>query len=133
MRKEKLIPVSAILVLLIGIVSTIYVYAMQTQQETNYINVNGRDYTVDQLFSMIEPRIFESLNYSGIALDDLIVKTGVSCPECHDYIIIGGDGYQKTVKWENMKNGLLTPDRRVVFSDLPKAFRVRDVVKIEKI
>jgi len=32
-----------------------------------------------------------------------------------------------------MKNGLLTADKMTVFSDLPKAFRVRGVFEIEVI
>jgi len=70
-------------------------------------------------------------NFSGIALDDLMVKTGVVHPEQHTYTIVGADGYQKTVTWENMKNGLLTSEGQTIFSDLPKAFRIKDVVSIE--
>ena len=60
-----------------------------------------------------------------------MMKTGVSNPEQHMYTLKGSDGYEKTVIWENMKNGLLTKDRESIFSDLPKAFRVKDVVTIE--
>ncbi|MEE9441020.1 MAG: hypothetical protein V3V27_03710, partial [Candidatus Thermoplasmatota archaeon] len=69
--------------------------------------------------------------FSGIALDDLMLKTGVSNPEKHEYTIIASDGYQKTVKWENMKNGILTEEGQSIFSDLAKAFRIKDIVKIE--
>ena len=58
-------------------------------------------------------------------------KVGIPEPENHEYTIIASDGYQKTVKWENMKNGLLTKEGQSIFSDLPKAFRVKDIVKIE--
>ncbi|KYK20472.1 hypothetical protein AYK25_04735 [Thermoplasmatales archaeon SM1-50] len=67
----------------------------------------------------------------GIALDDLMVKTGVSHPEQHIYILKGVDGYEKTVTWENMKNGLLTKGRESIFLDLPKAFNVKNIVEIE--
>jgi len=129
--KEKIIPIFAMILLLIGIFSSVYVYA--TQVNTDTITINGKTYTIDQIFSIAEPRTFESLNFSGVALDDLIIKTDVGCPNCHKYNIIGEDRYQKTVTWDNMKNGLLTKDGRVIFSDLPKAFRVRNVVKIEVI
>lgn len=131
MGKEKLIPIFAMIVILIGTGSSVYVYATQT--DTDHITINGQQYTIDQIFFIAEPRTFDSLNFSGVALDDLVIKAGVGCPECHEYTIVGDDGYQKTVTWENMQNGLLTKERRVVFSDLPKAFRVRDVVKIEVI
>jgi len=131
MGKEKLIPILAVAVLFIGSVSSIYVYA--TQNDSEYIDVNGTEYTIDQLFFMGKQKTVESNSelFSGIALDDLMLKTGVSNPETHEYTIIASDGYQKTVQWENMKNGILTEDGKSIFSDLPKAFRIKDIVKIE--
>jgi hypothetical protein len=129
MGKVRLLPVCALLVLAVGVVSSLYVYA--TQVETTTISINGHAYTITQLFSLAEERSFSALNYSGVALDDIIVQAGVVNPEDHQYTIMGADGYQKTVNWENMKQGLLTWDGQSVFSDLPKAFRVKDVVNIE--
>lgn len=110
MGKEKLIPILAVAVLFIGSVSSIYVYAMQNDSE--YIDVNGTEYTIDQLFFMGKQKTIESNSevFVGVALDDLMLKTGVSYPEAQEYTIIASDGYQKTVKWENMKNGLLTEE-----------------------
>ena len=71
--------------------------------------------------------------FEGIALDDMMLKAGVSKPGTHEYTIIASDGYQKTVNWENMNNGLLTENRESIFSDLPKSFRVKDIIKIEVI
>ena len=129
MGKDRLLPIFALLILLIGSVSSIYVYATQTT--TNTLRVNGQYYTMDQLFSLTQPRTFNESQYSGIALDDLMLKTGVSQPEQHTYTLKGVDGYEKTVTWENMKNGLLTKEGESVFSELPKAFRVKDIVTIE--
>ena len=131
MGKEKLIPIFALIVLLIGSLSSVYVYATTTNSD--YITINGTDYTIDQLFFIGEQKSIESNSelFSGVALDDLIIKIGVPNPERHEYTIIAADGYQKTVKWENMENGLLTKDGMSIFSDLPKSFRVRDIVKIE--
>ena len=131
MGKEKLIPLAAIMVILIGASSSAYVYATQTT--TDNITINGQQYTIDQIFYIAELRTFDSLNFSGVALDDLIIKTGVGCLECHEYTIIGDDGYQKTVTWENMQDGILTKDGMTVFSDLPKAYMVKNIVKIEVI
>lgn len=132
MGKEKLIPILALIVLLIGSGSTVYVYATQPviKVDLDNITIYNKEYTIEELFSTVEPRVFDSMNFSGIALDDLIIKAGVECPSCNSYTITGEDGYQKTVTWENMRNGLLTADKMTVFSDLPKAFRVRDVVEI---
>ena len=129
MGKKKLIPIFALVVLIMGSGSSIYVYA--TQVDSEFININGTDYTIDQLFFIAEERMFDEEDFSGVALDDLMVKIGVSDHENREYTIIGADGYQKTVKWENMKNGLLTNEGQSIFSDLPKSYRVRDIVEIE--
>jgi hypothetical protein len=129
MGKNQLLPIFALLILLIGSVFSIYVYA--TQVTDNTLLVNGQQYTIDQLFSLAQPRTLNESQYTGIALDDLILKTGVTQPEQHRYTLRGSDGYEKTVTWENMKNGLLTKESESVFSDLPKAFRVQDVITIE--
>lgn len=135
MGKEKFIPIIALMILLIGIGSSAYVYATQTDTEIlgDSIIINNQQYAVEEIFSDTEQRTFESLNFTGIALDDLIIKIGIECPSCHSYTIIGEGDYQKTVTWENMENGLLTSDKMTVFSDLPKAFRVRGVFEIEVI
>ena len=127
MGKEKLIPILAVAVLFIGSLSSIYVYATQINSE--YIDINGQEYTVDQLFFIGEEKTIET--FSGIALDTLMMKIGIPEPEKHEYTIIASDGYQKTVKWENMKNGILTDEGQSIFSDLAKAFRIKDIVKIE--
>ena len=129
--KEKFITLAAMIIILIGAGSSAYIYTTQT--DTENITINGQQYTIEQILLIAEPRTFDSLNFSGIALDDLVIKTGVSCLECHEYTIIGSDGYQKTVTWENMQEGLLTKDGMAVFSELPKAFRVKNILKIEVI
>jgi hypothetical protein len=129
MGKERIIPVIAICILLLGAGSTAYVYIKQI--DASYITINNQEYIIDQLFMLAEPRMFDDLDFSGIALDDLILKTGIGFPETHEYTITASDGYQKTVTWENMQNGLLTSEGMTVFSDLPKAFRVKNVISIE--
>jgi len=129
MEKDRLLPIFALLILLIGSVSSIYVYT--TQATTDTMLVNGQYYTMDQLFSLAQPRTLNESQYTGIALDDLMLKIGVLQPEQHMYTLKGADGYEKTVTWENMKNGLLTRDGESAFSDLPKAFRVKDIITIE--
>jgi hypothetical protein len=129
MGKDRLLPIFALLILLIGSVSSVYVYAIQTTTDT--LEVNGKNYTIDQLFSFVQVRTLNESQYTGIALDDLMLKTGVVQPEEYKYILKGSDGYEKTVTWENMKNGLLTKERESIFSDLPKAFHIKEVVIIE--
>ncbi len=132
MGKEKIIPIFAMIVLLIGIFSSVYVYA--TQVNTDTIEIADETYTIDQILLITKSRTIQTpdrVNFSGAALDDLITKTDVDCPSCHKYKITGSDNYEKTVTWENMQHGVLTEDGTAAFSDLAKAFRVKNVVKIE--
>jgi hypothetical protein len=131
MDSKKIIILTALLILIIGSLSTIYVFA--NQLETSYISINNKDFTIDQIFLEIEPVSFKSLNYTGVSLKDLIIQSGVEEGNKHNYIIIGSDGYQKTVNWNNINNGLLTFEKEVIFSDLPKMYRVKNIVKIEVI
>lgn len=129
MKQNRLLPLFATLIVMISSVFSIYIYA--TQATTNTLLVNGHQYTIDQLFSLTQPRTLNESEYTGIALDDLMLKTGVTKPEQHTYTLRGSDGYEKTVTWENMKNGLLTNKSQTIFSDLPKAFYVKNIVTIE--
>lgn len=131
MGKEKLIPVFAMIVLLIGTFSAIYVHATQVNKDT--ITINGMEYTINQLFSMGNPRTIETDEgkKSGVALDDIMIKIGVGCPVCNKYTIKAKDGYQQTVTWENMQNGILARNSIVFFSNTPKGYWIRDVIEIE--
>jgi hypothetical protein len=124
-----ILTIGALSVLLLGSISTIYV--TQTQAKTETITINNQTYTIDQLFAQTEPRTFTDPNTTGLALDNLIHNAGVTNPENHQYILIGADGYQKTVTYDNLKHGLLTRQRNVIFSDLAKAFNVKDLTTIE--
>jgi len=133
MGKEKLIPIIALGIILISSVSSVYVYANQVNSD--HIDINGTEYTISQIFFICKQKTIESNSelFTGVSLDDLMIKTGISNPEKHEYMIIASDNYQKTVKWENMKNGIITAEGRSIFSDLPKAFRVKNIAKIEVI
>lgn len=131
MGKEKIIPILALIVLLIGGTSTAYVYATQIDKDT--ISINGEDYTIEQIFYMGETKTIQTVEgeKTGVSLESLIQKAGVGCPSCHEYTIKAKDGYQKTVNWEIMKTGVLTDVKKVFFPNTPKAFWVRDIVEIE--
>jgi len=129
MGKDRLLPILAVLILITASTASLYVHALKTTTET--LTINGQDYTIDQLFSLVKPRSLNGSEFTGISLDGILLKTGVSNPEQHQYTLRGSDGYEKTVTWDNMKSGLLTKNRESIFSDLPKAFRVKDIVTIE--
>ena len=129
--KEKLIPILAMIVLLIGTFSAIYVHATQINKDT--ITINGQEYSIDQLFSMVDLRTIETDEgkKTGVALEDLMIKVGIGCLSCNDYIIKAKDKYQQTVNWNVMKTGILTNNSRVYFPNTAHSFWVRDVIEIE--
>jgi len=139
MGKDLSIPILAVILLLVGITSSAYVYANQIDNQSlrnfdiNIILINDQEFIIEDLFSSFEIREIDSLDETGIALDYLITSFDIDCPSCHSYKIIGDDGYSQTVNWDNLKNGVLTYDKLVVFSDLPKSFNVKNVVEIEVI
>ncbi len=135
MGKEKLLPIFAMIVLLIGSFSALYVNANQLSIEKDTIILNNQRFNADELFDSVEIRSIETNEgeRTGLALDKLISFSGVNCPSCHKYTIIAKDPYQKTVNWEDMKRGVLTDYGRVYFKDKAHAFWVYDVVEIEVI
>jgi hypothetical protein len=86
----------------------------------------GQD--VEVFFTSARTKTVEK--YDGVVLEDVVTSSGVAGPEAYTYTFVGGDGYQKTVKWADLKQGILTRDRMVVFPHLPKMYRVRDVVEV---
>jgi len=131
MGKEKTIPILAMVVLLIGIGSAIYVQATENNSET--INIVGQQYTIDDIFKIADMRTVtvDEGEISGVALDDLIIKTSNVCPSCNQYTFKAKDGYQQTVPWSFMQKGILTEYRRVIFQDTAHSFWVRDIIEIE--
>ena len=131
MGKEKFIPILALIVIIIGGISTGYVYATQIDKDT--ITINGGEYTIDQLFYMTELKTVQTVDgeITGISLEDLILKVGISCPSCSEYTIKASDGYEKTVAWEIMKTGVLVDYKKVFFPNTAKAFWVENIIEIE--
>ncbi|MEM0493199.1 MAG: hypothetical protein QXS02_04530 [Candidatus Thermoplasmatota archaeon] len=128
MKNRLTLGIALFIIILSGSLN-IYVYVTRSNSEKVIINDKG--YTIDEIFFIAKTRVIDSTGENGAALDDLIIKAGVAHPERYNYTIIGADGYQKTVKWGSMKNGLLTRDRVSIFPDLPKAYQVKNIVKIE--
>jgi len=131
MGKEKIIPVFAMILLLIGIFSAIYVHANQINKDT--ININGDEYTINQIFSIAKTKTIETDKgeKTGASLEDLMSKVGVSCSSCSKYTFKAKDGYQQTVDYKTLKTGILTENKRVYFPNTAHALWVQDVIEIE--
>jgi hypothetical protein len=130
MGKEKIIPILAMIVLLIGIFSTLFVHATQINKDT--ILINKQEYTIDEIFSISTSMTIqtdEGEKY-GASLEDLITKTSTDCASCYEYTIKAKDGYQQTVQWDIIKKGVLTKESKVFFPDTPHSLWVYDVIEI---
>jgi hypothetical protein len=129
--KEKIIPIIAMSLLLVGTSSAIYVNETQIDKET--IAINGSEYTVDQLFKIGTIKTIETDDgkKTGVALEELMYKFNINCPECSSYTIKGSDNYQQTVDWDIMKTGVLTDYRNIFFPHTAHYLWVKNIVEIE--
>jgi len=139
MGKEKFIPIFAMIVLIIGIISTLYVSAIEKNNKSpdNILLINGKEYSFDELcndFQLIKINTDDG-EKTGLPLEKLISYAGVNCPSCNEYNFVASDPYQKTVSWKDVKNGILTYSEeynlRVYFPNLPHAIWVYNLIKIE--
>lgn len=135
MGKEKFIPIFAMILLLIGTFSTLYVHALSQDDivEEGDILIFGETYSLEELFSKYESKTIKTDEgeKTGVALDILVMENYDGCFNCNSYLIEGEDGYKKTVDWGMMQKGILTKEGRVFFPDTAHAFWVRDVIKIK--
>lgn len=129
-RAEKFAVSVAIFLMVIGIVSAI---SLPKQEVKEYLEVNGTKLSFDEIFKKCPEKELEIMeeNYTGASLSCILNLTKIGNPGEYRYTIIGADGYQKTVSWDDMKKGILTKEKRVIFPHLRKAYWVGDVVKIE--
>jgi hypothetical protein len=129
--KDKLIPIIAMVVLLIGTISVIYVNAIEVDKET--ISIDGNEFTIEQLFNNCEVVTIQTDDgeKTGISLNDLYESYILSCKTCDSFTIKASDGYQQTVDLNTFKSGVLTENKRVFFPDTAHALWVRDVIEIE--
>lgn len=130
MGKEKLLPVLAIIVLLIGTFSALYVNATEITQEK--IKINNESFTIEELYALGKEKTITTSDgeKTGVSLEQVAENVGISCLSCNKYTIKASDGYQKTVEWNVFKTGILTKEKRVFFPDAPHALWVRDVIEI---
>ena len=137
--KEKLIPILAMAVLLIGIFSSIYVNANENDQRSAgaIVIINENQYSFNELneiFQNITVKTDDG-NKIGIPLEKIIPFSGVKCPSCYSYNFKASDSYQQTAFWKDIKTGILTYDEeynlRVYLPNLAHTFWVYNLIEIE--
>ena len=131
MGKQKVIPVLAMALLLIGVTAALYVNATQINKDT--ITINGQEYSYDDFLLIGGKKTIETVEgeVTGAGLENFMKSIGLSCASCSKFTIKGSDGYEKTVDWDVLKTGILNEKNRVFFPDTPKALWVSNVVEIE--
>ncbi|HMA83734.1 MAG TPA: hypothetical protein VKP59_05850 [Candidatus Thermoplasmatota archaeon] len=133
--KQNIIPLLAMTVLIIGSLSTLYVHANQAPQSTNLetIRINNQSVEIQTLFDTFSNTTIETDDgeKTGILLSDILLSKNLECPTCSSYIIKASDGYQQTVNWDDIQQGILTMEKRTYFPHLAHAFWVRNIVQIE--
>ncbi|MEM2583755.1 MAG: hypothetical protein QW762_03700 [Candidatus Thermoplasmatota archaeon] len=129
-KMEKIVISIAFILLAVGILSNALLAGKEVK---DYIEINGKKISMDEIFKKCELKEIEVKNksYSGVSLVCIIKIAEIRCPEEHHYTLIGSDNYQKTVSWEDMEKGILTKERSTIFPHLPGAFWVKNVIKIE--
>ena len=137
MRTERFVPLVATLLLVVGILSTVYVQSLQENIKGDFIKINGKEITLDEIQKSCNEKEINTSSgetYTGISLSEIINLSGVKNPDLHKFKIIGADGYSKTVGWNYMENGVFSVNKKMtIFQDLPKQFWVKDVVEIKVI
>ena len=121
----------AVVLLSLGIGSRIYLYVSHPSKEGETILVANEKLFLDRLFKTVESETIEE--YRGVPLETVIIQAGIKAPEQHTYVLSAADGYQKTVAWEDLRQGLLLREGRVVLPSLPKQYWIKNLARIEVI
>ena len=110
---------------------SVLMYNTFTREDPEVLTVNGKEYPWDGIFDRFE--MAEMDGNEGIRISELVRDSGLKDPESRNHRIIAADGYQRTVAWDDLENGLLLRDRSVYFRDLPRQFHVKDVAEVTAI
>jgi len=130
MKRPRLVMLTALIVLGLGVTSTVYLRVMTPAMSETVLMVAGQPLAVSKLFSSLEQRTVVG-EYRGVGLDDVVRQAGVGNPGRFDYQVVAADGYRKTISWKDCTEGVLTRQRRTVFPGRSKQFWIRGVTRIE--
>lgn len=128
-EKQRFIIFLAIILVAIGVVSTLYLTLFRGSEKAEGLFIGETEFSLNELFDTLDLIVVEE--YQGVSLAELINKAEIQNPEEKKYTVAAEDGYQKTVEWKNIQEGVLTREKRVVFPDLPKQYWMKNIAKIE--
>ena len=105
---------------------------------TDTITVNGRLFVWMQVFHIIDSPVEimdeENNTLEGVYMSAVVNITLLENPGSYTYNLIGADGYNQTVTWDDMMNGILVEDEmKCYFPQLAKKFNISDIIEIEVI
>jgi len=127
--KKRLLILLTVILIVIGVGSTLYITLFKGAEKTEGLIVGETEFSLNELFGTSE--LITVKEYQGVALSEVINKAGIENPEAQEYTIIAEDGYQKTVEWESIQEGIFTREKRVVFPDLPEQYWIKNTTRIE--
>jgi len=128
-EKQRFIIFLAIILVAIGVVSTLYLTLFRGSEKAEGLFIGETEFSLNELFDTLDLIVVEE--YQGVSLAELINKAEIQNPEEKKYTVAAEDGYQKTVEWKSIQEGVLTREKRVVFPDLPKQYWMKNIAKIE--
>lgn len=104
--------------------------------DADTITVNGKLFVWKQVFHIIDSPVEmmdeDNNTLEGVYLSEVVNITLLDDPETHRYDLLGEDGYNQTVTWDDMVQGILVEDEmKCFFPHLEKKFHISDIVEIE--
>jgi hypothetical protein len=131
-KLNRILGIAAAIILLTSFGALAYTFI--PKGDADAIRINGTDFAWTEVFADYETLAFTAAeqDFEGVSLEELVLDSGVTDPASHTYRLIGIDGYQKDVAWNDIQNGYLVLDKhRAVFPKLTQSFWVRDLATIE--
>ncbi|MBA3045408.1 MAG: hypothetical protein KKH41_02315 [Candidatus Thermoplasmatota archaeon] len=96
-------------------------FATVIKAQLTPVVLNGLEYYLDYMPKRVEEKTVaynDTYSATGWSLSDMVNYTGLANPASHNYTIYGDDGYNKTVTWDAMMDGVLIDDTvKTVFSE----------------
>ncbi|MCG8569492.1 MAG: hypothetical protein MJB14_05080 [Spirochaetes bacterium] len=125
--KKNILPFLAIV--LLSLSSFFTITQCKKSENSTQIKINDKNFQFPKDFQQISIKTIN--DKKGYQLDKILIKAGCEANQAAEITLIAADDYQKTVKWDDLTKGILTEERSTTFEHLPKAFNIKDLVKIE--